>query len=237
MDVKDFYGSSDGIGWKEAWDPKVLPMLPEIWNEVQKELHTDSDKELVFVSPAANIGTHELALFKQEDILKRKGKTKFIIGDLVVKPSTDLVKQMQNQSREDKWISFVNMNGSSIPLGNSQADFVWDRRGALWHEAMDKKQKGAIATLQEYERILKPGGVIILDADLGFNAGLGEYSTLHQLNETFSTETLYREDKDGQQIFCTEFIEDPFVSANFDIKYVGKDNNRTALLIKKNKSL
>lgn len=158
--------------WKEDSDKLFGPRKAAVvWKLMQNAgLIPPYENGLVFVSPTANIATHELAIW-QRDSSQREGKNLFLIGDLL--PGLDPKPVLGGQDiSDDKGhrLAFFRWDAESLPVKPNSVDVIWDRKGWVWHLAADiKSNPRLIRTFRNYHHLLKPGGSLVLDANDQFD--------------------------------------------------------------------
>ncbi|QQG41934.1 MAG: hypothetical protein HYV90_01320 [Candidatus Woesebacteria bacterium] len=203
--------------WKER---EALPPYEavDIWRDVSRLFFRDKNADLIFLSPTSNLPTHEVAIFKDE-VQSRKGSTIFLVGDLAnLNPKDELAQVANLQDDKQKFIYFK-WDARNLPVKKGTVDSIWDRRGWIWHSANleDNREKATLDSLINYRKMLKKGGIIILDADYGMKSGQRGHSTDSVVR------TRIRED----------FFEKPEIKKMFDSYYIGEDQKRVLVLIKK----
>lgn len=150
--------------WKAESDALITPeVIREIYHLLKdKGAIPPAENEFIFVSPTANIPTHEATLFT-EDSHTRTGSSKFFVGDIsrVEVPLDDVSKKTANGT-----FQYFRWDAEHLPLKDETVDVIWDRKGWLWHLAMDGSSNKVLKAFTQYYRLLKPGGSIVVDAIL-----------------------------------------------------------------------
>lgn len=99
-------------------------------------------ERVYFLSPTANTGIYESAI----QSMLQPGQV-IISGDLAVQPQAKNTIPLM-------------LNTYHLPFPNNTASIIMDLIGALWHAP----KRGSLSELcQEYQRVLKPGGLLIID--------------------------------------------------------------------------
>ena len=150
-----------GHDWKRSADwhftPKVAAGLYK--DLVAADVIPAPEKDFVFVSTSANIPTHEMVFF-DEDRARRTAFSLFLVGDISEIPMRVGYKRKE---RGKASFHYVLWDAEKLPLPNDFADTIFDRKGCLWYAARDLSLERFLGVIAEYERVLKPGGSIILD--------------------------------------------------------------------------
>lgn len=182
MDMLGKYGPEGDFlvgSWKEDSDRLFGPgEALVIWWFMQKAgLIPDRAAGIVFLSPTANIPTHELTMW-QTDSLTRKGKSLFLVGDLL--PELDpraFLGQSDLSDGKGHRLAFFRWDAETLPIKPNSADIIWDRKGWVWHLAADIKDNARLVrAFKKYQRLLKSGGSLILDANDRFDEYLEKIS-------------------------------------------------------------
>ena len=186
--IADKYGGNPE--WKDESERLFGPQEASAqWHEFEKDgIIPPPESDLTFVSVSANIPTQELAMF-QADLLTRRGKSKFIVGDIAdlgVHPFIE--KFVKPKVSELHSFDYLRWNASELPLPDGIADIVIDRKGALWHVAYNfKDPRLLIDTFNGYHRILKPGGSLVVDNIKGFTTYVAGLSAARQADIVIKT--------------------------------------------------
>lgn len=137
---------------------------PEVVRGVYRNL-ADADvipkpeKDFLFVSPTANVPTHEVTFFS-EDQKTRTGQAEFLVGDICPTP---LGPESVSKRTETGTFQYFRWDAESLPIKPGVADMIWDRKGWLWHAARDLSPQRFILALHRYYEILKSGGSVVID--------------------------------------------------------------------------
>lgn len=121
--------------------------------EVHNLLGDEKGRNKVLYSPTAN--TAEI----ENELVNCLGDNiKIIAGD------------MSDVSPASSNLTFVMLNAKQSPLPNASVDILLDWRGASWHSVIDPGSIRRVANLyEEYRRILKPDGYVIIDRQTAEN--------------------------------------------------------------------
>lgn len=118
----------------------------------------------VFLSPTANIPTHEITCFEYITQTLKVPST-FIAGDICEYPlNTDHIYR----ENEGSSFQYVRLDAQQLPIRDSSVDLIWDRKGWLWHVSRSYDQEQILNALMEYYRVLRPGGAIVIDDIIHF---------------------------------------------------------------------
>lgn len=180
--IKKLYSDPSNL-WKERYDKVFGPtQAVQVWLQIrQNGLLPDARGNLTFLSPTSNVPTHEIAIWKEE-ISQRVGTTRFLVGDLVSIPSIGKqLEEVKPYLSDNHKFDYFQWNAEQLPVGNQSVDVIWDRKGWLWHCANIKiaseEKSDAIDILRtrrtvrkklqkafsEYNRILRVGGILVID--------------------------------------------------------------------------
>lgn len=199
--IKELY-SDPSNRWKERYDRVFGPtQAVQVWREIRKMgILPDVTRDLTFISPTSNIPTHEIAIWRDE-ISQRTGTTRFLIGDLISIPSIGRqLEEIKPYLSDNHRFNYLQWNAEQLPVENQSVDVIWDRKGWLWHCAnieIASERKGYVDTLRtrqvrrkklqealsEYNRILRVGGMIIIDSADYWYEEFFELSTVTMVNE------------------------------------------------------
>lgn len=146
--------------WKKSSDVLFTPEHSvQVWQNLQNNgMIPALDKDLVCVSPTANIATHERAIWEY-DRDSRSGRSLFLVGDL---DRIDYTKIQKPNFQCFRW------DAEWLPLNFESVDVIWDRKGFLWYPASSHNKASLKTTFYDYFVILKQGGCIVIDAIEGF---------------------------------------------------------------------
>ena len=176
--------------WKAESDRLFGPEeASALWHELEKShIIPEPEADVNIVSVSANIPTHELAMFKA-DLLTRKGKSRFVIGDISeLRVKTFIDELVEPYTTFRNRFAYIRWDAYNLPVPDSSADVIFDRKGALWHIAHNYRDtQKLIETFKEYHRILKPGGSLVVDNIGGFEAYLKGLSRERQLEIALKT--------------------------------------------------
>lgn len=150
--------------WKEGSDKlfgaeEVHALYSEM---VAQGIVPKPDGDFTFVSPTANVPTHETAFFEADQKV-RQGQSRFLVGDISENP---LEETQIQQSTETGAFQYFRWDAEHLPIRSASVDMIWDRKGWLWHTANANKPELFIKALTDYELLLKQGGCIVID-DIG----------------------------------------------------------------------
>jgi len=159
--------------WKAESDRLFGPNeASALWHTLEDaHIIPPPEKDVAVLSVSANVPTHELAMFRA-DLLTRKGKSKFIVGDMArlsVHPFiANLVKPYTSELHT---FDYVTWDATKLPIPDNSTDILFDRKGALWHIAQNFGDPDMlIGAFDGYYKVLKPGGSVVVD-------NIGGYTT------------------------------------------------------------
>lgn len=187
--------------WKEDSDKLFGPsQAVAVWTNLKdKGFIPDDTKNIVFVSPNANLPTHEVAIW-QTDQETRKGKSLFLASDMlnIQTTGTDqfLRKVCSYQSPQSRFQYFLG-DVERLPIQAGKVDVLWDRKGLLWHLAfrcitnMDAYEANKLRfrlqmTFGIYGLLLRPKGCLVIDSIDGFKdylQGLNDEEGLREVTD------------------------------------------------------
>lgn len=168
--------------WKEASDTLFGPEHAiEVWQRIEsEELLPPPSQHLVIVSAASHIPTHERALFTHIAETRPGGCTFF----------AEDIQNPKHWSATDQAVAtpihtptsdfqFIQSDARNIPVARGSVDVLFDRKGWIWHASNVNtlNTKRVFTAFEHYYQLLKPGGILVVDAISGFR----EY--LEQLTE------------------------------------------------------
>lgn len=146
--------------WKEDTDELITPdVITQIYTLLYLEGFIPSfNKDFIFLSPSSHIPTNEEQIFEL-DATQRRRKGLFIVTDLrhISFPTPALKK---NNSH----FAMLQANVNRLPFLSNSVDMIWDRKGGIWHSYNFWYPFSVYKLLSKYHRLLKPGGVVVLDA-------------------------------------------------------------------------
>lgn len=157
--------------WKEDSDRVFRPEdAVLVWHQLRDlGFLPPQGQSITFISPSANIPTHEAAIFEVEKRFRNQGEDiEFITGDLAHISGELLIKHLPKPEL-NAIFTYQRWDAENLPLDPNSANVIWDRKGYFWHCAewiRENKQspERLMAILREYQSILKPGGIIVIDA-------------------------------------------------------------------------
>lgn len=188
----------------------------DVWKNVKRLFLHEKQSSFVFVSPTANYPTHEIEIFRSE-AFERKGHVTFLVGDIAdLNPKVEISQIKRLLGEKNKFIYFK-WDARNIPVKEDTVDAIWDRRGWIWYCAKLLENRETIESLQRYHKILKKGGVVILDAD--HDQGANKYG--------HSTDEVVR------LMVDENFWDNEEIKNMFDIHNVGEGLKRVLVLVKK----
>jgi SAM-dependent methyltransferase len=201
-----FLAKNPDIDWAtkpEHENPRMAAEYADLL--VQQGLLPLADRASGFTlfSPSANQGIYEYTMAKKvDDSLtgKLEKQPVFIAADMFgTKTKTgkekEKGKKFEPGFRKDisrpedlTYVKFhkLSADAENIPLSDATVDIVWDRLGALWHTQEERMLMNDVSDqkiqdlLNEYKRILKPDGCVIIDSgSITRGAGQSTYEYLH----------------------------------------------------------
>lgn len=112
-----------------------------------------------------------------------------------------------------------------LPLQDDSVNVLWDRLGAMWHALNNdipkhEYEKSLIPLLEEYKRILKSGGCIVVDAYEQTPEGAPTNSTYDFISGTVN--------RDFPEIIRDQLP--PVFEQEWDVRLIGKGKSRMAVL-------
>lgn len=155
--------------WKEQSDRKFSPADARCVYRLlqQNRIIPPPEHDMVFLSPTANKPTHEIAMW-QEDLLTRQGRTHFMAGDLIIQPDYYQIIPPSPDPLRHRF-TLEAMNAFELDNPDQSVDLLWDRKGWLWYcTRMPASRPFIEQAFDEYKRVLKPGGSIVIDAIEGY---------------------------------------------------------------------
>lgn len=206
----------DRAPWKEKeiFSPQDAVV---VWQSVNCVINFNPNEDFRFASPTSNYPSHELEILKYEANLFPNRSSKFIMltGDLSNVDASQAIEEASRISNKNYMLSFKQGDADDLPVEDESLDLLWDRKGRMWHVT---GKRDALGVLERYYAYLKPGGVIVLDADLGTpDNGLVLPSTEQRVR-----------DKCGQKFWMNKHLQQLY-----DMKLVGLGRTKILLLIKK----
>jgi ubiquinone/menaquinone biosynthesis C-methylase UbiE len=115
----------------------------------------------VFFSSASegDIPANLVKILENDGILKQR----FVVGDYAVgEKGIPTVKKVADQMGDIEYVPMV-ADSYKLPFANEALDVIHERMGALFHGV--ESGLGEVQTLiKEYARVMKRGGVLILDS-------------------------------------------------------------------------
>jgi hypothetical protein len=163
-------GYEDSSVWKDTADRKITPrVIREIWKDLKNHsgIIPGPESQFIFLSPTANIGTHEEVIF-QEDAKTRRGRGTFFVGD---KARLDIPEHRKSAEINGNVLQYVRLDAGALPFPTDDAekgtqgrvDMIWDRKGWLWRVAEKENASVFLEALNAARGFLKPGGCIVID--------------------------------------------------------------------------
>ena len=185
MEVKKLYEGKSWYRkgkWKEDTDHIVGPeVIRGIYHELSNAGYVPPpERDFIFVSPTANIPTHEITFF-HEDQRFRKGHALFLAGDI-----SDVAVDRSDIRRDEEQgiFQYFKWDASNMPVRGGSVDMLWDRKGWLWHAAYTKRPKQFLESLENYHRLLKDNGCVVVDAIPGYFQELNRMSLSKELKNS-----------------------------------------------------
>lgn len=147
--------------WKYKSDQSFTSeVASRVYHELREARVIPSpEKDFLFVSASANVPTHELAFFK-EDRKTRRGRSTFLVGDLCLPP---LSRTSISRKGKKSIFQYFKWDAEALPIAPQTADMIWDRKGWLWHAAIDLPPQRFFLAIHRYYEALKTGGSIVID--------------------------------------------------------------------------
>lgn len=242
MDNINEYGPKGKLAYWQETEALRNPLLAAQYVELlfdEKILPPPSDaRGFVLLSPSANQGLFEFEMAEKLDSTmteKPEKKPMFIAADM-------FGEIRDNQFVPGFWKDFytdefknvdfhkLSADAKNTPLKANSVDVIWDRLGALWHTQNSRVTNGKqdlediYRVLNEYRRLLKPGGVVVIDAAVKPEGATN--STDDFLSGNFSIK--------GRQIDSLAYKVD-LDKLGWEIRYIGNDAARLAVLKPTNK--
>ncbi|MEZ0313623.1 MAG: hypothetical protein ACAI38_17775 [Myxococcota bacterium] len=222
---RENYSKARGVRWKAHADSYYGPEQARATYDVLRTAGfvPSADGPLRFVSAAANAGTHEAAFFERDAEVTpdRKGGRQFIVGDIAEVPRRTLPGPSFGPG-----FLHVRWDAHKLPLAANSIDIIWDRKGRTWFALRNDRLKDvaqtrspllALAVLQHYHELLKPGGHVVLDAIEGIEAQWEE-----------STAGAIRTNTESGGVDLLSLIR-----SRFDVRFVGDGVTRCLVLTKR----
>lgn len=116
------------------------------------------EEKVVILSPSANASGAEFIMQK-------------VLGNKYVVIASDL----EDVARVDNSIRPLRADASFLPFPDESVNVIYDWLGALWYEAHTanrNRNEDVPLLFQEYSRVLKKGGIIVVDAGTGNKVNL-----------------------------------------------------------------
>ncbi|MEK9153916.1 MAG: hypothetical protein AAB798_00425 [Patescibacteria group bacterium] len=188
--IRDSYQKDNE--WKDASDKLFTPeKARELYIEMRHAgFIPESVQNFVFVSPSANIPTHE-KMFFEEDKKTREGRGMFLVGD-IAHLNLDLSHIQKFSS--DNHFQYFQWDAERLPIKNGTVDMLWDHKGWLWFSCRAEDPNRFFSSLDQYYKLLRENGCIVID-DIGwFKDYLEHASILQKLRERFVRNLKYKYD-------------------------------------------
>jgi hypothetical protein len=159
--------------WKLESDQIITPeVIDRIYDHLRSyRILPAPHLPLTFVSPTANIPTHELSFFNK-DSETRTAESLFLVGDISSLPLEPTQKQEQ---RGNKTLQYFRWDAHELPLSPQSVDIIWDRKGWLWHILSEKNEVLMIETMKNYFELLRPNGAIVIDSIQDFERKMRDF--------------------------------------------------------------
>lgn len=167
---KKYFSDPSGKSWVEDEQEYQGKKVNEIMASSIIDFLGDK-KEVRILSPSANVATVESDMLK---VLKEEGlEVDFVVGDIADNLNID--SRIGNLSD----INYFQLNAMHLPFENDKFDVVFEKKGALAQYVsevikiigmnsdeyvIDEAIKKVYKLLDEYFRVLKSGGVILIDS-------------------------------------------------------------------------
>jgi len=181
------------------------------------------DQSFVFVDASANIPTHALRIF-QEDQKERKkkgGASIFLVGDLIAR-DLEIGKEMRVKMRSEMNFLYVEWKAHQMPIKRKSVNMIWDRLGCLWHVASDICLGEFLSTIDHYREILKEGGCFLVDdAIFGDNSSNQYYLESFALQPSTVQKIETMHGNSGYQSMLSEICQ-----RGFETFSIGEDNRK-----------
>jgi len=147
--------------WKERGDNYFGPSeARKAYDLLRAQGVIPPEGEFNFLSPSANIASHERCIFERDRECSPDRARHFVCTDLC----ESIVKKVQFTLSEEGFEYYAaNVFEQKHPKG--YFDVIWDRRGALWHSEPASRK----VLMKKYYEWLKQGGSIVIDSDHKFN--------------------------------------------------------------------
>ncbi len=181
--------------WKIDSDKLFGPdQAQAVWSTIQKYL-TPSDHPLVVVGVSENIPTHMAAMYQLAGNDDNE-KVHFLAGDIARFELTQFAQQEQRLSKPSKsTFHGFQWDAEHLPFARGSIDVLFDRAGWLWHCAKEYKDETRLMnTFIQYYELLKPGGILVIDAVEGFKQYEQslDYQTRRQIRAKMQSGVYYR---------------------------------------------
>lgn len=230
--------------WKQYSDKIYKPQDAVIsWKNILRSgLISEEQKRLLFISASSHIPTHEKAIF-QSDQLDNPGRMTMVAGDIRNIDKQDVYPEgLPNQFKMVRW------DATHLPIDENLADVVWDRKGVLFHKARDEGGMGVLDLLDEYRRVLRPRGLVIIDNN-NYIPDINSRTKMHLryieyqigINQKKYTPADFVANPQGQyepstchiiNTQCEPFIWE-MIRSDYVIQDIGTKTHRTRVLIKR----
>jgi ubiquinone/menaquinone biosynthesis C-methylase UbiE len=162
QESQNFFDSEMGKSWVEdeyAYQGKAVNVL--IANLVIRFLGDKIHKQdrVKILSPSANIARVEADML--EEFKKQNVDVSFIVGDIADKINIDRRVSGINE------MLYLNIDAAKLPLKNASVDILFEKKGFLLQLidlAIRDNNKLVLKLLDEYFRVIKPGGAVLVDS-------------------------------------------------------------------------
>jgi len=167
--------------WQETEalrNPDLAKQYVDLLIQEQIIPHPDKATGFVFLSPSANQGMfeYEIADRLNQSITKKPDPPPIFLAADIFGNYQDgqfvpgFWKGFYQDEFDNVIFQKISADANKIPILDNSVDVIWERLGALWH-VQNNRATGEnldstpiVNLLNEYDRVLKSGGVIILDA-------------------------------------------------------------------------
>lgn len=170
--------------WKTDSDKFFGPKeAVEVWRMLKNSgLVPGENEDIVFVSPTANTPTHETAIWQEEN-KTRSGSSTFLVGDLLPIDPKSVIEAANIPDDTQNKFTYFHWDAEALPIQNNSVDVIWDRKGWVWHAVYNFQDSERLdKAFKDYHELLKPGGIIVLDANPSYTDYLRSLSRKDKLN-------------------------------------------------------
>ena len=143
--------------WKSQEDTLFLESQVETTLQILKKILSEkATAQISILSPTANTASLEARMFKKLKQEKEFSNISFIAGDVA---DIAIDKEVFNND-----VLYARFDALNLPFKDNSIDILFDKKGLLWFACEYKKIDKITESLEEYFRILKEDGEIIIDA-------------------------------------------------------------------------